>query len=213
MLARCLEKLHANELYCDIEKCEFYIEEVLYLGMIVGKNGIKMDSAKVATIKGWDVPKNVKDVQSFLDFANLYRRFIRTFSGVAKPLTTLTGKVSWKWTAESQDAFEHLKTLVCTTPIPALYDPEKECIIGTDAFDYVSAERSLNPMRLVAFGLWPSFRRKHSPAECILENSDKELLAVVLAFERWRAELELFLKPIKAFSDHNNLECFMSIYL
>ena len=73
---KVLGKLRENGLQIDIEKCKFYIKEVLYLGMIIGKHGIKMDPAKVAAIKEWARPENVKDVQSFMGFANFYRRFI-----------------------------------------------------------------------------------------------------------------------------------------
>ena len=78
----------------DIKKCEFYVKEVLYLGIIIGKHGIKIDPAKVAAVKEWAKPESVKDVQSFLGFANFYQRFIRGFSNVAKPLIALIRKTS-----------------------------------------------------------------------------------------------------------------------
>ena len=78
----------------DIKKCEFYVKEVLYLRIIIGKHGIKIDPAKVATIEEWAKPESVKDVQSFLGFANFYQRFIRGFSNVAKPLIALIRKTS-----------------------------------------------------------------------------------------------------------------------
>ena len=131
--------LRENGLQVDIEKCEFHVKEMLYLGMIVGKHGIKIDPAKVTAIKEWAKPERVKDIQAFLGFANFYRKFIKGFSNVARPLTALTGNILWKWTAECQDAFENLKTLICTAPILALYDPDKECVIETDASNYVSA--------------------------------------------------------------------------
>ena len=89
-----LSKLREAGLQVDIKKCEFHVEEVLYLGIIIGKHGIKMDPAKVAAIREWTRPQTVKDVQLFLGFANFYRRFIKGFSEVAKPLLALTGKVS-----------------------------------------------------------------------------------------------------------------------
>ena len=78
----------------DIKKCEFHVKEVLYLRIIIGKHGIKMDPAKVAAVKEWAKPESVKDVQSFLGFANFYQRFIRGFSNVAKPLIALIRKTS-----------------------------------------------------------------------------------------------------------------------
>ena len=209
-VCKILGILRENGLQVDIEKCEFHVEEVLYLGIIVGRHGIKMDPAKVAAVKEWAKPERVKDVQAFLGFANFYRKFIKGFSNVARPLTALTGNILWKWTAECQDAFENLKTLICTAPILALYDPDKECVIETDASDYVSAGVFSQPdeagvLRPVAF-----FSKKHSPAECNYEIYDKELLAVVLAFEEWRAELEGSPLKIKVFSDHKNPKYFMT---
>ena len=84
---------------------------MLYLGIIIGKHGIKIDPEKVAAIKEWARPENMKDVQSFLGFANFYCRFIAGFSGVARPLTMLTGNVPWDWTSECEEAFEQLKTI------------------------------------------------------------------------------------------------------
>ena len=205
-----LGKLREAGLQVDIEKCEFHVEEVLYLGMIVGKHGIRMDPAKVAAIREWSRPQTIKDVQSLLGFANFYRRFIKGFSEVARPLSAFTGKIPWNWTPECQDAFDHLKTLMCTAPVLALYDPDKECVIETDASDHVSAGVFSQPddeglLRPVAF-----FSKKHSPAECNYEIYDKELLAVVLAFQEWRAELEGSPHQIKVLSDHKNLEYFMT---
>ena len=187
---KVLSALRSAGLQVEITKCEFHVEEVLYLGMIVGRYGIKMDPAKVAAIKEWATPINVKDVQSFLGFANFYRRFIRGFSEIAAPLTALTGKKTvWEWTPQCQLAFENLKVLFCTAPVLALYDPDLECVVETDASDHVSAgvfsqRGSDGLIRPIAF-----FSKKHSPAECNYEIYDKELLAVVLAFQEWRAEL------------------------
>jgi len=85
-----LEALRKNQLHLKPEKCEFFLDEVKYLGLIIGREGIKMDPAKVETVKDWPTPENLKDVRSFLGFANFYRRFIRGYSDVVRPLTELT---------------------------------------------------------------------------------------------------------------------------
>ncbi len=206
-----LEALRKAGLQVDIFKCEFHVEEVLYLGLIVGKNGVRMDPAKVAAICEWETPKSVKDVQAFLGFANFYRRFIKAFSRIAAPLTSLTKKgEAWNWTPAAQEAFDNLKTLFSTAPILALFDPEKESVLETDASDHISAGVHSQPdetglLRPVAF-----FSKKHSPQECNYEIYDKELLAIVLAFQEWRQELEGSAKQVKVLSDHRNLEYFMT---
>ena len=170
-----------------------------------------MDPVKVKAIVEWPTPSTVKDVQSFLGFANFYRRFIFGFSRLSAPLTGLTKKnVPWSWSEKEQQAFDALREKFTSDIILMHFDPEKKIIVETDASDYVSAgilsqfddNRILRP---VAF-----FSRKHSPAECNYEIYDKELLAVVTAFEEWRPELEGSKYPVDVLSDHKNLEWFMT---
>ena len=98
-----LERLHKARLFADIDKSEFDQKEVKYLGMIIGVDGLKMDPVKIKTILEWSTPKTVKEVLSFLGFANFYRRFIEKFSKLALPLTELTKtkgqdkKAIFKW--------------------------------------------------------------------------------------------------------------------
>jgi hypothetical protein len=78
-----LERLRDAGLQCDIKKCKFYASEVTYLGLIISRDGIKMDPEKVAAIMNWGSPSNVRDIRGFLGFANFYRRFIDYFSKIA----------------------------------------------------------------------------------------------------------------------------------
>ena len=82
-----MKKLLDAGLQLDINKCEFYVQETKYLGLIIGKDRMRIDPEKVAAIQEWEAPKNVKDVLSFLRFANFYRRFICNFSSIALPMT------------------------------------------------------------------------------------------------------------------------------
>ena len=118
--------------------------------------------------------------------------------------------VPFVWTSECQKAFEELKDRFCSAPVLMRFDPEKEILVETDASDYVSAgvlsqRDDEGILRPVAF-----FSKKHSAAECNYEIYDKELLAIVRAFEEWRPELEGSAFPIQVLSDHKNLEYFMS---
>jgi hypothetical protein len=87
-----LERLRDAGLQCDISKCKFHASEVKYLGLIISRDGIKMDPEKVAAIVNWEKPANVRDVKAFLGFANFYRRFIEQFSKVVRPIVELTKK-------------------------------------------------------------------------------------------------------------------------
>jgi hypothetical protein len=173
-----------------------------------------MDLSKVATIQEWPEPQNVKDIQSFLRFANSYRRFIRGYSNIVDPMPYLTRKnYHFVWSDECSKSFETLKKAFTTAPILRHFDYDKEIIVETDASDYISAsvlsqyndEGILHP---VAF-----FSKKHTPVECNYEIYDKELMGIVRAFEEWRPELEGARYPIQVVSDDKNLEYFMSTKL
>jgi transposase InsO family protein len=206
-----LQRLTEHGLHLKPEKCEFFKDEVKYLGLIIGREGIKMDPGKMKTVRDWPTPENLHDVRSFLGFANFYRRFIRAYSAIVRPLTALTRKeVRWRWGPEEQEAFDTMKEAFSSGPILQRFDYDKDIILETDASDYVSAgvlsqygdDGLLHP---VAF-----YSKKHSPAESNYEIYDKELMAIVRCFEEWRAELQSAINPIQVLTDHKNLEYFMS---
>ena len=89
-----LKRLIDAGLQIDISKCEFHTKKTKYLGLIIMPGGIKMDQEKVMTIASWLPPTNRKQLQRFLGFANFYRRFIKDFSGTARPLYDLTKKTT-----------------------------------------------------------------------------------------------------------------------
>ena len=173
-----------------------------------------MDPAKIDTVINWPAPVNVRDVQSFLGFANFYRRFVFGFSKIASPLTNLTKKgTKFSWTSDCQQAFNTMKKAFTSDLILMHFDPDKKIVVETDASDFVSAgilsqydEKDI--LRPVAY-----FSKKHNPAECNYEIYDKELMAIVRAFEEWRPELEGSAQPIDVISDHKNLEYFTSTKL
>ena len=206
-----LRKLREAGLQADITKCEFHVTQVPYLGLIITTEGVKMDPSKIDTIVNWPTLINVKDVQSFLGFANFYRRFIYGYSRIANPLTRLTRKAEpFVWSQECQKAFNTLKEAFTSDVILRHYNPDHKIVVETDASDYVSGgilsqydeNEVLHP---VAY-----FSKKHNPAECNYEIYDKELMAIVRAFEEWRPELEGSTCPVEVITDHKNLEYFMS---
>ena len=89
---KVMKKLLDAGLQLDIDKCEFFVHETKYLGMIIGKHGVRMDPSKVSAIQDWKTPSCIKDVQAFLGFSNFYWKFINGFGRIAAPLTALTRK-------------------------------------------------------------------------------------------------------------------------
>ena len=197
-----------------MDKCKFYVTKMKYLGLIVSTERIKIDPAKVTTIRNWDRPTYVKEIRLFIGFCNFYRRFIYGFSNMASPLNAMTKKETMKkhfaWTDECEKVFQELKNCVCKVPILCHFDPSKQCFVETNSSDYINAGMlsqldDEGVLHLVAY-----FFRKMAPAECNYEIYDKELLVIIRCFEEWRSELEGTGLPVKVFTDHKDLEYFMS---
>ncbi|ERF69956.1 hypothetical protein EPUS_08767 [Endocarpon pusillum Z07020] len=200
---RALKKAH---LLVKLEKCEFHKKKVKFLGYILTTSGIQMDESKVKAVQDWPQPKNVKEIQSFLGFANFYRRFIEGYSKITAPLTSMTKKDQpFHWGIEAESSFQELKRRFTSAPILATFDPERQIVLETDASDYaigmcISQPDDEGRLRPVAF-----YSRKMIPAELNYEIHDKELLAIVTAFDEWRVYLEGSKYPVKVYTDHKNL--------
>jgi len=110
---RVLEILVEYKLFLHLEKCEFYQRQIEYLGLVISKNKVEMDSVKIARVHKWPTLENQTDVQAFIDFVNFYRQFIQDFSTIARSLFDLThSNKAWNWDTKEQEAFECLKIAV-----------------------------------------------------------------------------------------------------
>src|SRR6202050_5467479 len=173
-----------------------------------------MDPATVQTIQDWPEPRKVKDVQSFLGFANFYRRFIHEYSDIMVPLTRLTQKdLKWNFSNACRDAFNKLKSAFQSAPVLTHWMPDAPIIVETDALDYaiaaiLSVILSNGEIHPVAF-----HSRTLSTSELNYDTHDKELLAIFEAFQKWRHYLEGSGSPIDVVTDHKNLEYFSTTKL
>jgi hypothetical protein len=121
-----LQKLRDNQLYAKFNKCEFWIGEVPFLGHIISNGRISVDPAKVKEIMEWSIPTTATEVQSFLGLAGYYRRFIKGFSKVAKPMTSLLEKGrEFKWDEKCQDSFDQLKKRLMSPLVLVMPDLQK----------------------------------------------------------------------------------------
>ncbi|GKA27774.1 putative reverse transcriptase domain-containing protein [Tanacetum coccineum] len=129
-----LELLKKEKLFVKFSKCEFWLQEVHFLGHVVNSNGIHVDPSKIEAVKNWKVPKTPSGIRSFLGLAGYYRRFIANFSKIAKPLTSLTQKnQKYEWGKEQEEAFQKLKDNLCNAPILSLPDGSEEFVVYCDA--------------------------------------------------------------------------------
>jgi len=120
-----LKRLRKAGLYAKAEKCEFHSDSIEYLGYVLSPSGLTMSDAKVKTIQEWPEPKNIKDIQSFLGFANFYRRFIFNYSDIVIPLTCLTRKdTSWNFDNKCRRAIKTLKQAFTSTLILTHWVPD-----------------------------------------------------------------------------------------
>ena len=119
-ICEVLLRLQNNKLYARGDKCSFHEDTVEYLGFILSPNGLSMDPGKVSAILEWPEPHKVKDIQSFLGFANFYRRLISDYSKITLPLTCLTCKgTPWDYSDACRNSFESLKKAFTTAPVLA----------------------------------------------------------------------------------------------
>ncbi|KAG9814520.1 hypothetical protein KCU63_g19795, partial [Aureobasidium melanogenum] len=202
-----LAKLEERRLKANPKKCEFHVKETEFLGFIIGIDGIRIDPAKITSIKEWPTPKNLKEVQSFLGLANYNRKFISGYSQTALPLVELTKQdTPFVWKERQQKAFEALKQACIDGPTLRMFDSGKPVHIETDASDRAIGacltqdhEGKRHP---VAY-----YSRKMTPAEQNYDIHDKELLAIVAALQHWRVYAE-GAPSLTILTDHKNLLTF-----
>ena len=204
-----LRHLEENDLFVKPKKCTFHTTEVDFLSMIVGCDGIKMDQEKVKAILEWPEPKTVKGVRSFLGLVNFYRRFIKDYTKVARPLHDLTKKENpFCWEEPQQVAFDTLK--LHFTMVPILAFPDIDCVfhLESDASDYTTGA----VLSIEKEGVWhPVAFSFHSmtPQEWNHLIADKEMLLVIQALEQWHHYLEGARYQFEIWNDHANLQWFM----
>jgi hypothetical protein len=109
-LRLALQKIQEHRLYAKLSKCEFWMEQVAFLGHIILKGGISVDPSKVQDVLSWNAPTSVGDIQCFLGLAGYYQRFIKGFLKISKPMTELLEKdKKFEWTSSCKASFQELK--------------------------------------------------------------------------------------------------------
>jgi hypothetical protein len=129
-----LQKIRDHKLYAKLSKCVFWLKQVAFLGHVIWKGGISVDPSKVQDVLSWKAPTSVSDIRSFLGLGGYYRRFIKGFSKISKPMTELLEKdKQFEWTSTCEASFQELKKRLTTAPVLVIPDMEKSFFIYCDA--------------------------------------------------------------------------------
>ncbi len=204
-----LSRLLKHQLYVKAEKCEFHVQNTTFLGYHISHQGVEMDTSKIQAVTECPQPSTIKEIQRFIGFANFYRCFIRNYSMIASPLTSLLkGKPSkLKWMNEATSAFTKLKSSFTSAAILKHPDPNLPFVVEVDASDCgIGAVLSQRHGQLAKLYPCAYFSRKLTSAERNYDVGNKELLSMKAAIEEWRHWLEGAIHPFQVITDHKNLE-------
>ncbi|GFW27444.1 hypothetical protein TNCV_162891 [Trichonephila clavipes] len=184
-IRKVLSKLSDANLKLNPSKCKFFQKEVNYLGHIISAEGVRTDPEKVSAVKNWKRPENLRELRSFLGLCTYYRKFVKWFSNIARPLHKLTeSKQKFQWTKECEDSFLQLKEALTSSPILIYPQPDKPFILDTDASNEsvgaVLSQEIDGQERVVAY--WSNCLSKPERNYCVTR---KELLAIVKAIEHF----------------------------
>ncbi|KAK8939936.1 hypothetical protein KSP40_PGU005708 [Platanthera guangdongensis] len=172
--AQVFSTLRQNKLYAKKSKCSFGQQEVEYLGHLVSAEGVKADPRKIESMLSWPRPLTIRALRGFLGLTGYYRRFVRDYGKIARPLTQLLQKDAFSWQDEAETAFQALKRAMTTTPVLALPDFTKEFVIETDASGVGMGAVLMQEGRPIAF-----YSKALAPRTLDLSVYEKEMLAVI----------------------------------
>ena len=199
-----LQILRERKLYAKLIKCEFWLNQVVFLGHVISKAGITVDPNKIEAVVNWDRPTNVSEVRSFLGRACYYRRFVEGFSCIVAPLTQLNQRnVKFEWKEECEKSFQELKRRLVTAPVLTIPSGTGGFVIYSDAshkgLDCVLMQNG----KVVAYA-----SRQLKNYEKNYPTHDLELSAVVFALKIWRHYL--YGERCEIFTDHKSLKYFFT---
>ena len=132
-----LEKLRKHQLYAKFSKCQFWLDQISFLGHVVSTEGICLDPQNIFALSMWEQPRNVTEVRSLLGLDSYYRLFVQDFSVIALPLTKLTWKgVKFEWDENCEHSFQELKHHLTHAPVFAFLNDGGEFEIYSDAHSF-----------------------------------------------------------------------------
>lgn len=177
--------LQQHKLFAKPSKCSFALKQLEYLGHIISKTRVATDPAKTLVMQNWPVPSSVADLRGFLGLTGYYRKFVKYYGLLAKPLIELLKKnLPFQWTSVTQQAFETLKQAMITTPVLSLPNFSKPFVIETDTCDTGIGDVFSQEGHPIAY-----YSKALGTANQKLSIYEKEFMAIMMAVDRWRPYL------------------------
>jgi hypothetical protein len=177
-----LQVLREHQLYAKYNKCDFFQRQIQYLGHVILEDGVAVDPKNIKAIMDWPTPRNVSEVRSFMGLVGYYRRFIKGFSKIGHPITSLQRKgVKFVWSTECETNFQQLKHLLTNAPVLKIADPEKDFLVCTDACKEGLGGVLMQEGHVVCYE-----SRKLNEHEQHYVTHDLELASIVHALKMWR---------------------------
>lgn len=178
--------LQEHQFKIRLSKCSFAKNQLKYLGHVISVAGVAIDPSKISIVQQWPRPTSVKELRGFLGLAGYYRRFIKYFGIMSKPLSDLLRKGQiFVWTSTTEQAFQALKYALTSAPVLVLPDFHKTFVIETDASDKgigAVLQQGGHPIAYVSKALGPKSQG--------LSTYEKESLAILMAIDHWRTYLQ-----------------------
>jgi hypothetical protein len=193
-----LQKLRDSQFYAKLSKCNFGPHSIHYLGHIISDAGVSSDPENTTAMENWPTPSTVIELRGFLGLTCYYRKFVRNYVLITKPLRQLLTKKGFSWTLEADAAFQHLKTTMLSTLVPALPDFNLPFTMETDACDTgigTVLMQDGHPISYLSKALGIQNKK--------LSIYEKEFLVVIMVVDKWRQYLQR--GPFTIVTDHRSL--------
>lgn len=198
-LEEVLQKMLEHQVFAKMSKCMFRQKQLEYLGHIISDQGVSTDPEKVTAMKEWPIPKTIKQLRGFLGLTGYYRRFIKSYGEISRPLTQLLKKGMFGGNNEATVAFNKLKATMISAPVLALPDYSLPFVVETDASGMGIGAVLMQKGKPLAF-----LRKGLTQKQQGMSTYEKELLALVMATHKWHTYLQGHHFVIK--TDHQSLK-------
>lgn len=198
LLKQVLQIIEANQFLIKLSKCSFGQQQIEYLGHCISAQGVSTEPSKILAVH-WPIPTSLKELRGFLGLTGYYRKFIRHYGMISRPLTTLLKKgIQFQWTPLTEEAFQLLKQALIQAPVLAIPNFSKQFVMETDASDQGLGAVLMQEEHPVAY-----LSKSLCPKNQGLSTYEKECLAILMAVEKWRPYLQH--KPFLIRTDHKSL--------